>query len=126
MKLIDKIDKVSRHNIIKENSNAHFRKPHVMPGTVDTEVKRKTGFISESHMLSFALIICNGDLDLMFSSKSKLTWHEEWFLHFEMVWGRTNKRWIDMSSHESYNVSPRTSRRIFDNKVNMILKCARS
>ena len=60
----------------------------MIPGNSNNEIKRRTGFLSEQHLLSHVVLVCNGDLELMFKSKSKLTWYEECFLYFEIVWGK--------------------------------------
>ena len=67
------------------------------PGcTSPKEIKRRTGFDDEKIMLAYIVVICNGDSEKMFSSKSRLTWFEEWFLYFEALWGRTWTRWEDL------------------------------
>ena len=43
----------------------------------------------------YAAIVCNGDVMKMMETTSTLTWFEEWFLLFEMVWGKTLTQWVD-------------------------------
>ena len=76
VKLIDKLDEFIWCNIAKEHEKEDLRKVHVVPGTINSEVK-KTAFSTESHTLSHSLIICDGDLDLLLASNTKITWHEE-------------------------------------------------
>jgi hypothetical protein len=65
-------------------------KPPILTlGTSDEEVKRRTGFASESAMLSYIFIICGGDVELIRKRNSSLTWYEEWVFHLEWKYGRT-------------------------------------
>ena len=74
------------------------RTPHVALGITGSKIKRRTGIRNEKELLEHALMLCNSDLDSLYSSNSKLTWFEEWFLYCEFGWGRTLPRWIDVSS----------------------------
>ena len=56
------------------------RVPTVKPGILDDDVHHYTGFRSETMMLSFIIVVCNGDIDVMNKTYSSLTWFEEWFL----------------------------------------------
>jgi hypothetical protein len=46
-------------------------------------------------LLCYVIIVCNGNLSLMMETSTSLTWFEEWFFFFEMLWGRTLIRWLD-------------------------------
>ena len=95
-------------------------KPHQLK---DKEIKRRTGFVSESAMIKFIIIVCNGDFSLVKQTVSnQLTWFEEWFLYFEVVWLRTHTRWEDTCEIFKLNSQP-IVRRVFDSKARLILNC---
>jgi len=73
--------------------------PSLTPGTADAEIKRRTGFPTESAMLSYILIVCGGDPELIRKRNSSLTWYEEWLFHFEWKYGRTLTRWQDATKN---------------------------
>ena len=50
---------------------------------------------SESAMLSYIFVVCNGDFKLIVKRSSSLTWYEEWLFHFEWTYGRTFTWWTD-------------------------------
>ena len=73
----DKNTRKKPYDVLKNTLTTYSHMPHVVPGMSNAEVQRRTGFASESNMLSRAALLCNGDLDEMLASKSKLTWFEE-------------------------------------------------
>ena len=79
---------------LKINLHANSHIPHVTPSMGEADVNRRTGFHSELHLLSHAALLCNGNLDLMMSSESKLTWFDQWLMFFKITWGKTMKRWV--------------------------------
>jgi hypothetical protein len=63
--------------------------PTVTPSSIgDGAVKARTGFVSMFSLLSFAVVVCNGDLVGMMEKELSMTWFEEWFLYFQWEWGR--------------------------------------
>ena len=62
---------------------------------VPKEVKQLTGFDDLKMMLSFASIVCSGDLTKMTRRNSMLTWLEEWVFYYQFVWSRTIVRYAD-------------------------------
>jgi hypothetical protein len=46
---------------------------------------------------------------------------EEWLLYFEAIWGKHCMRWVDLEIR--YNISQRSLRRVFDNKLEKHIKC---
>jgi hypothetical protein len=61
----------------------------VTPSSIsDGAVKARTGCVSMFSLLSFAVVVCNGDLVQMMKKESSMTWFEEWFLYFQWEWGR--------------------------------------
>ena len=95
--------------------NKKQRQEHsVLPPTVgldlsDEEVKRRTGFPTLGHLLSYIFIVCNGDIDVVMDRRSVLTWFEAWFMHFEFKWGRTLARAKDVSA--TYGPNPSVVRK---------------
>merc|ERR1712168_1700559 len=73
---------------ILETALSH-REPYVKSGLQDSEIKRRTGFYSEQYLLGFITVICDGDSSIISQTHSSLTWYEEWFMYFEITWGRT-------------------------------------
>jgi hypothetical protein len=61
--------------------------------TIDDDVvKQRTGFIGQDSMLIYIFIVCNGDVNVILSRSTSLTWFEEWFAHLEYKWGQTITR----------------------------------
>ena len=77
--------KINRYSAFVSDSKTVSYEPSVKPETRDSEIKRRTGFVSDKHLLSYVALVCNGDLDLMLKSETRLTWHEEWYIRFEIV-----------------------------------------
>jgi hypothetical protein len=102
------------------------REPYVKPGMVASEIKRRTGFNSEEMLLAFVAVVCNGDASIIKESFSTLTWYEEWFLYFEVVWGRTLRRWEDVCSKDHYGLCSKQARILFDRRVLQVLQCRES
>ena len=63
--------------------------PQVFPGLNAEEVKRRTNFVDESQFLLCVFVVCNGDIDVVRSVSSPMTWYEEWFFVFQFVLGQT-------------------------------------
>lgn len=62
--------------------------PVVTPTTLsDIEVHAQTGFASLMLLLSFIVVVCNGNITMMMQQEKLLTWFEEWFLYFQWEWG---------------------------------------
>jgi hypothetical protein len=62
--------------------------PKVSMSMSNKEVKLRTGFSSQFHLLSFVAAACNGDVKEMARKETQLTWLEEWWVYFEWIWGR--------------------------------------
>lgn len=70
--------------------------PAYAPGSMsDESILDKTGFKDEEAMLSYILVVCNGDINEMIktTNSSRLTWFEEWLFFFDSVWGRSEHHW---------------------------------
>lgn len=91
--------------------------------TSDKEVKRCTGFNSMSSLLSYVAVVCDGDFCAMKRTRSQMTAFEEWYLYFEIVWGKSCARWIDFES--KYKASARTIVRVFLHKLSLVLDARR-
>ena len=83
------------------------------------DVKRLTGFRDLFCLLSYVVIICGGDINLITSSTSKMTWLEEWILYFEFIYGHSKNRWCDYESH--YKLYRHNCRRVFKSKLNIAI-----
>jgi hypothetical protein len=59
------------------------------------------------------------DQKIKTTTTSELTWLEEWFFYFEMVWGKSLHRWIDAQA--TYKLTDKLLREVFDNKLSMVL-----
>lgn len=55
------------------------------------------------------------------ATTSSLTWFEEWFLFFEMVWGRLLLCWTD--ADRTFKIEKKICRRIFERKLSLV-RCA--
>ena len=96
-------------------------------GESDAEIKRRTNFKSEEELLSFIIIVCNGDAKTMANSCSGiLTWYEEWFFFFEFCYGRTLIRWIDAASPKNFGTYPKLLIKVFDDKLFFVLRARES
>ena len=84
----------------------------------DIKVKRCTGFPSEASILAYIFIVCNGNKENIIKRNSVLTWYEEWFCYFEILWGRTSTRWEDVSA--DYGVFQKDLRKIMDQKMDIV------
>ena len=65
---------------IEESRHEHKvanKSPLVLPNVSASEVKRRTGFPSLSHMLGYIIIIVNGNIDAISEKVTSLTWFEE-------------------------------------------------
>lgn len=97
--------------------------PTVKLGMADDEVKRRTGFRSESMLLAYIFVVCGGDVDLIRRRCSSLTWYEEWVFHFEWKWGRTFQRWEDATKY--FGVDDKLLRWIHRSKLSLEKQCHR-
>ena len=77
--------KINRHSAFVSNAKTVSYEPSVKTRTSDSEIKRRTGFTSDNHILSYVALLFNDDLDLMLKLETRLTWHEEWHIRFEIV-----------------------------------------
>ena len=101
-------------------------RPTILPKTASkSEIKRRTGFKSETAVLKYIMIVCNGNFNTMTSTKSNFTWFEEWMLFFEMMWGKTHTRVEDLLG--MYRVDRfKTLYSIIECKLDLVVKCRKS
>ena len=101
--------------------NPREKDPRVTPFSLcPFEVAARTGFVDAGLLLSFTLLVCNGDIDMMTKRVSELTWYEEWFLYYEYIWGRsiTNRT----TSMAAFGIKdPKIVRRVIMSKLRMVL-----
>ena len=70
--------------------------PKVTLDISDADVHRRTGFKTKDHLLTYIIVVCNGDILKITRRRTVLTWFEEWCAHFEFKWGRTWSREIEL------------------------------
>jgi hypothetical protein len=85
----------------------------------DKKIKIQTGFPSLLSLLGYIAVVTKGNIAIISTSLSTLTWFEEWYLFLEIIYGRSMTRWIDVEA--KYNVSSCTLRKIYDNKIKTVL-----
>ena len=106
---------------IKQGSNkrnlAADCDPQVHLGMSDSEVKRRTGFPSLVALLSYIFVVCDGDIDIIKKRQTSLTWYEEWFLHFEYIWGKSLTRIVDVE--KTFGIDDFLVRRVIDAKYDI-------
>jgi len=76
-----------RQKIIRKKGKTRAKFRSTLQNLVPKDVMRKTGFHDLFCLLSYAVIICGGDINLITSSFSKMTWLEEWIFYFEFIYG---------------------------------------
>lgn len=79
-----------------------------------------TGFIDIFDLISFGLIVCGGDIDMMTKKFCKLSWLEEWVLYFEFAYGRTHVRLNDY--RKRWNIRVKTIRKVLKRKLSLIIR----
>jgi hypothetical protein len=99
----------------KKESNVVVR----MQDITDTRVKNQTGFPSLLALRGFIAVVCDGDIDVITSSGTALTWFEEWYLYFEVFYGKSVSRWVDVS--DKYGLSDACLRPVYNRKLDMVL-----
>lgn len=96
--------------------------PVILPGDLnDKTIKLKTGFKNEMAMISYILVVNNGDINEMMTNKETqhLTWLEEWYLFFVIVWGRHYSN-IDEVMMKNFGIGMKqTVYKIFDAKAHL-------
>ncbi len=82
--------KQAKENRIRRTYTAMEKDARITPFSLSPfEVSARTGFSDVALLLSFILLVCNGDIEFMTRRVSELTWYEEWFMYFEFVWTRS-------------------------------------
>ena len=114
-------------NVVGSKKPRHFAaqdEPKIWLGMSDKEVKRRTGFPNEKTLLSYIFVVCNGEADEIKLRHTSLTWYEEWFLHFEFIWGRSLTRFVDLQA--TYGVYDRDLRKVVSAKYNIEFRALQS
>jgi hypothetical protein len=88
---------------------------------VPREVHRRTGFRDLGSLLSYAAVLCGGDLVQLTRTDSVMTWLEEWVFFFEMMYGRATIRIGDYA--KAYKISVKPLRKVFRNKLKLGVEC---
>ena len=70
------------------------------------------------------IISCNGDHDKMTYAVTSLTWLEEWLMYYDILWGKTIIRWIDVE--KEYKMHGTLCLKVFDTKLALVVCCRSS
>ena len=85
----------------------------------DKLIQVTTGFPSLLAMLGYIAVVCQGKIETIIKTRSTLTWFEEWYVYFEIIYGKSIPRWVDAA--EKYGTNDRTLREIYDEKLKRVL-----
>ena len=111
----------AKENRIRGTYTAMEKDARITPfGLSPFEVSTQTGFSNVALLLSFILLVCNGDIEFMTRRVSELTWYEEWFMYFEFVWARsiTNIK----TATAAFGIKDRKIfRRVINSKLRLVL-----
>ncbi len=88
-----------------------------------TKVKKNTGFCELRELLCFVALVCDGDFSKMTKRCSYLSWLEEWFFYFHMIYGHGLVRWYDYA--DKYEISQYILRRVFREKLATVIHSRR-
>jgi len=80
----------------------------------------RTGFSDINELLCFAAVVCCGDLLVLTRTTSFMTWLEEWFFYFEMVYGHSMNQWVDFSF--KYQMATKVLCQVYRTKLALVLK----
>jgi hypothetical protein len=69
--------------------------------------------------LCYIAVVCDGNILMMVETTTCLTWFEEWFFFFEMLWGRSLQRWVD--AEHVYKLDKKSLRKIFTQKLALVI-----
>jgi hypothetical protein len=78
------------------------------------ENERCSGLKDLELLLTYIMVIWNGDIDKVCMTTTSLTWFEEWIMYAKYIWGRTSTRWANLAA--SYCVGDYTARRYIEKK----------
>ena len=71
-------------------------------------------------MMAFVVIVNKGDIRKVSETTTHvLTWFEEWYAFFEIIYGKRINRWVD--GIEKYKVSDATLRKLFLTRLKQVL-----
>jgi hypothetical protein len=83
-------------------------------------IKVQTGFPSLLAMLGYIAVICSGNIqEITTTTSTTLTWFEEWYAYFEILYGKSLSRWVD--AELKYMCNHQLLRDIYDNKLKKVL-----
>jgi hypothetical protein len=123
-KLQKKKTKLFKHSVStnKKEYQARKKEATVTPfNLAPYQVRARTGFKDVGCLLAFVLVLCDGDIDRMTKRVSNMTWYEEWFLGFEMLFGKTTP--TEQTACASFFLRDRSIPvRVFEKTIRTILK----
>lgn len=99
------------------------RKPKfVLDGLVPKEVNWLTGFLDIVDLLSYAIIVCGGDIAKLQKTTSTLACFEEWVFYFEYEYSHVHHRWKDFE--KQMDLQEKSLRKIIVlNKLSLAVAC---
>ncbi|CAJ1957379.1 unnamed protein product [Cylindrotheca closterium] len=114
-------EKQQQEDQVPSRNREKARRLSIKPNDLTSmEVKCRTGFRDFPSLLSYAIVVCGGDLDRLFKTCSKLTWLEEWLFYFEFKYSfTTGGRWQDYE--KMYKTSQKPLGKILLKKLSLEL-----
>jgi hypothetical protein len=86
---------------------------------MNNKVKLQTGFPLFLVMMAFIALVSHGEVNKMMAGTTKLNWFKEWYMYFEVQYGKSLGRWFDASN--KYCISCDTCRKVYENKLQKVL-----
>jgi hypothetical protein len=84
------------------------------------KIKVQTGFPSLLAMMGYIAVICKGDIrEITKTTLTTLTWFEEWYSFFEILYGKSLSRWVD--AEYKYQCNHQLLHDIYDTKIKQVL-----
>ena len=117
-KKVDKLPKGKRKDEKKKSApeSSIFTLENLKP----KEVHQKTRFKDLFCLLLYVSTICGSEMDNITSLCTKLTWLEEWMLHFEYIYRCSKTRWQDYESE--YKLKEDYCKQIVQSKLSIAIK----
>ena len=95
--------------------------PNELPPNI---VYARTGYKDINALLTFVIIVSNGDIDKMTTKISRLTWFEEWFVFFELMHAKTLNSFTAAAA--VFKIKNDIIANIFNEKLRQVLEARRS
>ena len=106
---------------INNNQEKKKERTNIKLGELEDEhIKNDTGFRSKLILICYIIVVCDGNIEVMCNTITKMTWLEEWYFVFERIWARATVRYYD--SKRLFKKSPYLLRKVYDEKIRLIMK----